>query len=728
MPMGAEVTGRMAHAADRRWRSPDVQSISLGNLEEAVDERADACQGLQDAGEDQQKGIEDAVSASGLAWESTLDGAIRLSPAEQMNPAFVTNPASLKAARSAYGGRGPRYGEEREGDRLASTPMAGGSGRWVRTGGCGMRWIAEEDNSETHDDKRYWRWVTAPNEQACDHDGEEGPVPLAHGAFRYLENGDGTVTLVSYDGESARVAMPTEIDGMTVTVLGASLFSNHIELESVDLPANLKVIDEHAFDGCSSLARVDLPNTLEGIGMLAFAKTGIESLSVPPSVQFIGDKAFFHCKRLASVELVSGLRAIGEFAFTYSGVKRVIVPATVELLGFNAFDLTPAQKHVGEGTICIDSNNTRYRFDGAGLYCDGALIELIGYVSEYEVAPGTRRIAEGACKRHPTLSRIHLPEGLIEIGDEAFRSNRCFRELNLPDTLERIGARAFVDTSVAQLHIPRSLISIGEDALLVQGEAQMNSRTPLSQVDVDPRNPVYYIQNGLLCERGSSPDGGDTCLHYVGPDAVVSIPDQVTNIAVMAFGGAVGVDELYVHNHIHSFCYGWLSMKESLRCVHVDFGEPIDGCAHGDFPLPALSTRFRYMTDRFSSSGGKTVFDFEYYDAWVTCSGVVAEMAMAAYGRLKNPIGMSDHMREVYEGIFERKGQRMCRHYAEHSRIDALEFLVDGGWIGLDEIESELDIALRDGRPQATACLLEMKHRLAPDEASSLAGGLDFSL
>ena len=739
MPMGAEVTGRMAHAADRRWRSPDVESVSLDGFEEtepkgdapfgavcAADEGGEMEHSMQEAAQGQD-GFEDAGSQSSRAWESSLVDASRLSPAERMNPAFVADPASIKAERSAYGGRGPRYGEEREDEGAAIAPITAGAGRWVRTGGCGVRWVSDEADPEVNDDEQYWRWVTTSIEQAGEPDVASGPEPVTCGDFSYLENGDGTVTFVSYEGQGAHVDIPREADGMAVAVLGASLFANHAELESITLPP-IRAIDDHAFDGCSALALIDLPETLEYIGMLAFAKAGLESLCIPPSVKYIGDKAFFHCKRLASVTLVPGLRVIGECAFSYSGVGRVYVPASVEMLGFNAFDLTPAQKHASEGMIQIDPENKRYRFDNAGLYCDDALVELIGYVSEYEVAPGTRRIAAGACKRHPTLSRVWLPEGLTTIDDDAFRSNRRLREVYLPESLVRVGARAFVDTSISRLRIVRNLTSIGEDALLVQGEAQMSAKTPLAQVDVDPLNPVYYIQNGLLCERDTSPGGGDTCLLYVGPDAVVRIPDQVTNIAVMAFGGAVGVDELYVHDHIHSFCYGWLSMKESLRCVHVDFGEPVNGCTHGDFPLPALSTRFRYMTDMFSSTGGKTVFDFEYYDAWVTCSGNVAEMAMAAYGRLKNPVGMSEYTRGVYEGIFERKGQRMCRYFAEHSQLDALEFLVDGGWIGLEEIESELEIALRDGRPQATACLLEMKHRLVPDETSGLAGGLDFSL
>ena len=648
---------------------------------------------------------------------ATPVGAIRLNPVERANPAFLEDPAFGRAASGAYGGRGPRIDENRE----AAGRIAGGAGRWVRTGGCGVRWVQQLSGDEGAEADLIWRCITVSD--AADEDAD-GPQPIAHGPYSYLENGDGTVTIVSYEADCPRVDIPESIDGMPVSTLGAALFSGRDELEFVSIPAPVRVIDEHAFDGCTSLASVELPGTLESIGMLAFAKSGLMSVELPSSLKRIGEKAFFHCKLLAAIDLPPSLNEIGECAFSYSGLQSVLVPASVERLGFNAFDLTPAQSNMGAGTIRIDSGNPSYRLDGAGLYCGDALIELPGYVKEYDVAPGTRRIAAGACKRHPTLSRVRLPEGLVEIGDDAFRSNRALCVVDLPESLVRIGARAFVDTSVSHLRIARNVTSIGEDALLVQGEAQMSARTPLSSISLAGDNPMYYLQNGMLCERGTSPGGGDTCLLYVGPDAVVRIPDQVTTIAVMAFGAAVGVDELYVHDHVHSFCYGWLSMKEAIRIVHVDFGEAVDGFTHGDFPLPNLSTRFRYMTDLFTSLDGKTVFDFEYYDAWVTCSSSVAELAPAVYERMLHPMGMSEHSRAVYEGIFERKGPRICRYFAEHSNIEALEMLVGRGWVDLADIDSELEIAMRDGRPQATACLLEIKHRYEPAQPA----GLDFSL
>ena len=56
------------------------------------------------------------------------------------------------------------------------------------------------------------------------------------------------------------------------------------------------------------------------------------------------------------------------------------------------------------------------------------------------------------------------------MGREAFRGNRQLVRVDLPESLERIGERAFLDTSIGTLRLAAGVREIGEDALLVQGE------------------------------------------------------------------------------------------------------------------------------------------------------------------------------------------------------------------------------------------------------------------
>lgn len=633
-------------------------------------------------------GVDDAHVAD-RRWRMPDVGTVRLNPVERANPAYQADPAFGRTSEGAYGGRGPRVEAARAGV---------GAGVATRFGQAPER-AHEEQESD----------LAAP--------------VFRRGDYGYTVMEGGCACLVEYQGLGGDVTIPPRMGDIPVLSVGESLFRDRVDLFSVVISDGVRVIEPHAFDGCSSLTSALLPASLERVGAFAFAKTALDSALIPSMVKSIGEKAFFHSKNLSSVVFSDGLEEIGEYAFAHTALGLVDVPASVSNIGFNAFEATPAQRWVDVSLIKIDASNPYYRIDGAGLYRGDELVELVGDVSDYTIAPGTWSVAAGACKRHPSLATISLPEGVKKIGNDAFRGNRRLVRVDLPESLESIGSHAFADTSVSELRISRSVREIGEGALLTQGENQMTSKARLGSVLLDPSNPVFYIESGLLCERDASPDGGDVCVLYVGPDNIVRIPDAVTTLAPMAFAGADGVDELFVHDHMRAFCHGCLSTARSIPLVHVDFAYDVDGFAHGDFPLPSLSSRFRYLTSLFGSYDGKTFFDFDYYDSWVTCTTDIGEFARAAIVRMRQPMGMSERARSLYEGILMRKGLRVCSYFADLGHLDALELLVDKGLLGLPTIVKALEASTREGNPQATACLLEMKRRMEGGGAE-----LDFSL
>ena len=504
---------------------------------------------------------------------------------------------------------------------------------------------------------------------------------------------------------------------------GTCLYRLVVSAPAFEIPDGCTAVEERAFDSLAGLRQVTLPPSLQHIGRLAFAKTGISSLRVPASVRHIAEKAFYRCVDLAAVVFENGLERIGEEAFAFTGVQRVVFPASLEALGFQAFEGTPAQAHISQGTMKAAAGSRYMDIDPTGgLYCHDVFAELIGHVERYRVRGGTHRIGDGAFKRHPTVRAVEIPEGVYAIGREAFKSNRRLVRVDLPESLERIGERAFLDTSLTTLRLSKNVREIQDGALLVQGENQLSPKAPLRSVDLDADNPWFYVESGLLCQRNTSKSGGDICLLYVGPDAVVRIPDQVTQIAELAFCGTDRVDELFVHDHLHGICLGAFSTARSIPCVHVRFPHPIDGYSSGDFLVPSLSIRYKSPSYLLGANAFGTYFDFEYYDSWVTHAVDIAEFAPAALNRLAHPMRLSARSHELYEGVFARKGTQVCRYFASHGNLGALETLLDMQLLDWTDVESELKMSTREGRTQATACLLELKHRMQP------GSGIDFSL
>lgn len=589
---------------------------------------------------------------------------------------------------------------------------------------------------------------------------------LSDGVFRYrvegadAQGGAGEVRLLAYLGEGPCLHVPAAIDGKPVVSLAFDLFRDLPPLERVSVDAEsayfstdgaalyskdgaclvrlvvpreayavalgCTAIGERAFDSVPQLREVRLPGTLRTHRRLAFAKSPLAALDLPASVEVIGEKAFYHCVQLRQVTFACGRGCVcvevAEQAFAFSGVERVELPASLERLGPRAFDQTPAQENVGQGALSVAAENPELRLDAqGGLYRRDVFLELVGPVARYRVCDGTHVVGDGAFKRHGHVREVELPEGVRVIGDEAFRSNRQLRQVRLPESLERIGDRAFLDTGLVSLHLPKRVRCVGESALLVQGDNQLMPHAPLRSLSVDPENPVFYLESGLLCQRGGGRAKGDACLLYVGPDDVVRMPETVTRIAPLAFCGTDGMNELYLHAHLRSICNGAFSTKRTIPLVHVAFPCPIDGYESGDFPLPQLSSRYRSPSYLFDAGPKGTVFDFDYYDSWVM-HAALEEFAPAALGRLVRPMQLAPRTREVYENIFRRKGRQTCRLFAEKGDLGALQELVDRDLLDPGSIEAVLEDTMREGRTQATACLLELQHRCQP------SAGVDLSL
>lgn len=88
-------------------------------------------------------------------------------------------------------------------------------------------------------------------------------------------------------------------------------------------------IRSYAFDNCSGVMKIILPDSIKTIESFAFFSCGMLEISIPASVSTIGASAFYGCKALKKLPLPEGLKTISRQLFTYSGVQAVYIPASV---------------------------------------------------------------------------------------------------------------------------------------------------------------------------------------------------------------------------------------------------------------------------------------------------------------------------------------------------------------------------------------------------------------
>lgn len=101
----------------------------------------------------------------------------------------------------------------------------------------------------------------------------------------------------------------------TVKVIGEYAFSGCVNLSEVRIPQYLESISYYAFYQCEALTSVVLPDTTQTVLAGAFQDcTGLKEIVLPDSLQVIENAAFSNCKSLESIHLPNALKKIGDYA------------------------------------------------------------------------------------------------------------------------------------------------------------------------------------------------------------------------------------------------------------------------------------------------------------------------------------------------------------------------------------------------------------------------------
>ena len=87
---------------------------------------------------------------------------------------------------------------------------------------------------------------------------------------------------------------------------------------------NLETIGDYAFDYCTSLTSIEIPESVTTIGEGAFHLCGLTSIKIPKSVETIGKGAFGYCAlKTVTFEQNSRIQTIERFAFMRSDIVTV---------------------------------------------------------------------------------------------------------------------------------------------------------------------------------------------------------------------------------------------------------------------------------------------------------------------------------------------------------------------------------------------------------------------
>ena len=119
---------------------------------------------------------------------------------------------------------------------------------------------------------------------------------------------------------SGDVVIPESVfhDGKTyiVTSIGERAFESCTNMTSISIPETVNTIGDGAFGKCSGLTSITIPQSVTSIGKSAFKGcTGLTSITIPDGVTTIKEYTFDFCDGLTSVALGCGVTSIERSSF-----------------------------------------------------------------------------------------------------------------------------------------------------------------------------------------------------------------------------------------------------------------------------------------------------------------------------------------------------------------------------------------------------------------------------
>lgn len=123
-----------------------------------------------------------------------------------------------------------------------------------------------------------------------------------------------------------------------VTLIATGAFDGCTSLESITLPNSIVQLESYFMRNCSSLTSFIIPNGVKEIPVGAFEGClALESVTIPNSVTTLNHSCFQDCSALQRVEFPDSLITLGQFAFQNSGLISLVANG-LEEIAYNALN------------------------------------------------------------------------------------------------------------------------------------------------------------------------------------------------------------------------------------------------------------------------------------------------------------------------------------------------------------------------------------------------------
>ena len=266
--------------------------------------------------------------------------------------------------------------------------------------------------------------------------------------------------------KDGQLEIPNKIRGKSV------LYVSNIDdetLMSVTLPDTVTVIGENAFSGCVSLKSIIIPNSVIEIGESAFSGcSSLEEIFIPKSVTIVEKHAFQNCKSLTIYCQATEKPSDWAFSWntnfrpTFWGVEKKGVTEDGFVWNQYADNTVSIEKYNGvQADVVVPStiNGCQVTY-----IADLAFYENKNIMS-VEIPDTVEAIGASVFYGCRSVKTIRLPHNLKRIEDDSFYKCRVLEFIEITWGVEYIGKNAFKGcSSLASIQIPNTVNRIGASA------------------------------------------------------------------------------------------------------------------------------------------------------------------------------------------------------------------------------------------------------------------------